>query len=108
MLCWENYNLHRLRLHLAGPAPDTDASSDLTRQILSSWLDRALSLLREELLCSAPLSWNGWLNYAFAHHGRDILRIFKEPIRCRRIVAPLRWCYVLFALVNLRLTAENS
>jgi len=34
-------------------------SSDLARQILSSWLDRALSLLREELLCSAPVSGNG-------------------------------------------------
>jgi len=48
MLCWENCYTWG-SVCIPGPTP-----SDLTRQILSPWLDRALSLLREEFLCSAP------------------------------------------------------
>jgi len=50
MLCWENCYTWG-SVCIPGPTP-----SDLTRQILSPWLDWALRFQHQRLLCSVPLS----------------------------------------------------
>jgi hypothetical protein len=58
----------------------------------------AFAFYSSEQLCSEPLSWNGWLNYAFAHHGRDILRIFKDPLALPGGAMPACICFYCGAI----------
>jgi hypothetical protein len=58
----------------------------------------AFAFYSSEQLCSEPLSWNGWLNYACAHHGRDILRIFKDPLALPGGAMPACICFYCGAI----------